>query len=56
MNNQSIAPVLPSPAAMIVNFDPAAESKLSFENLHLFRLAYSVFAAGPVIGRDFCMM
>lgn len=47
------SPVLPAPAAMLVELDPGAKTNLALGDLGLVLLAYGVLAAGPVVGRDF---
>lgn len=39
---------------MILDFNPRAKSYLALENLFRVGLAYGIFAAGPVVGRDLC--
>ncbi len=48
------SPVLPRPAAVLVDLDPAAAADFSLGNLLLGGLADRVLAASPVVGRDFC--
>ena len=45
-------PVLPVPAAMFLNLNPAAEAQGPFEDLVAILLADSVPAASAVVGRD----
>lgn len=43
--------MLPAPAAMFVDLNPAAKANLALGNLDLVGLAHRVLAPGPVVGR-----
>lgn len=46
-------PMLPGPAAALLNLDPGTEPNLALEKLDSLLLANGVLAFGPVVGRDF---
>lgn len=45
----------PLPAAIVLDRDPGAPAQLALGDLGLCVLADLVFAAGPVVGRYFCV-
>lgn len=47
-------PMLPCPAAVLLDLNPAAKSYFALGDLDGFFLALCVFADSPVIGRNFC--
>jgi uracil-DNA glycosylase len=53
-STQEIIPVLPSPATMILNFNPGSETELALEDFDIFLLANTIFAFGAVVAGDLC--
>lgn len=49
----SFLPVFPAPAAVIMNFNPAAKSYLALGDFIGILFADGVFANGAIVGRDF---
>lgn len=46
--------MLPSPATMILNFNPGSETELALEDFDIFLLANTIFAFGAVVAGDLC--